>query len=435
MNYGTAFGKLSKTMRDYSKNNSKGSRSSQGNTRFPLIRIIIALTIVLVFYQLLTKDNDSEKTAPQTETPLKEKIKNANIKENKTEIKPEPVKKLPPGKSFTQQFEARQPDRLLGKKLLNVLKSQNPYGGFYLMVDGTSGQILAWGQQDKFKPSSRPSYLASSSFPAASLSKIITAAAALESRRYSNHTLIPSKGSSVTLYSNQLRIKKNYSGNKVSLERAFASSMNPPMGLVGLQIGGKAMRKTSAQLGFNFDFPNGMPQRSIYEPPDTGFGVAEAASGFTTKITISPLHAAAIIRSILREETPEIPWSPVVGNRYAPIKPIRLETQPFSHNTYYGMRRMFEATISKGSARTPFRSKNIFYPNNKKRLRVGGKTGTKDGGKFRYEWFAGYAYDRKKPENAVIVVCLHINELSGTRASTPSQAAALLLNHWAKKYL
>ncbi len=303
------------------------------------------------------------------------------------------------------------------------------------MVDGSSGQILAWGQQEDFKPSGLPSYMPNSSFPAASLSKIITAAAALESRRYSNHTLIPSKGSSVTLYRSQLRIKKNYKGRKVSLERAFASSMNPPIGLVGLQIGGKAMRQISTRLGFNLDFPNGIPNRSIYEPPDSGFGVAEAASGFTTKITISPLLAAAIVRSILRGETPEIPWSPVVGNRYAPIKPVRLNSRPFSHNTYYGMRRMFEATISKGSARTPFRTKNVFYRNNRKRLRVGGKTGTKDNGKFRYEWFAGYAYDRKKPEKSIIVVCLHINELSGTRASAPSQAAALLLNHWAKKYL
>jgi len=324
---------------------------------------------------------------------------------------------------------------LLGNNLLDVLKSQNPYGAFYLMVDGASGRILAWGQQDNFEPSSRPTYLPSSSFPAASLSKIITAAAALESRRYSNNTLIPSVGSSVTLYRNQLKVPKNYKGRKVSLERTFASSMNPPMALVGLQLGGKTLRQTSARLGFNLDYPAGVPLRSSYDPPDSGFGVAEAASGFTDKVTLSPLHAAAIVRAVLRGETPEIPWSPVVGKSYAPGRPGSLEADPFSDNTYYGLRRMFEATISKGSARSPFRKRRVFYPYNKKRLRVGGKTGTKDGGDFRFEWFAGYAQDRKDPERSIVLVCLHINELTGTRASPPSQAAAMLINHWAKKYL
>lgn len=336
---------------------------------------------------------------------------------------------------FKEAFFARQGDKKLAGKLLEVLRSQNPYAGFYLMVDGESGEILAWGQQEGFSAKAVPSYLPKSNFPAASLAKIVTAAAALESRRYSNHTKIPLIGSSVTLYRRQLKVPKRYSGKRVTLERSFASSMNPSMAIVGMSLGGGRLEQTAEELGFNYHFPNAVPETSLFRPPASGFGLAEAASGFTTEVTLSPLLAAAIVRSVLKGEGPELPWSPVAGPQYAHSSSKKLYASAFSENTYYGLRRMFEATVKSGSARSTFRNDRIFYPNNRKRLRVGGKTGTKSGGNLRYEWFAGYAKDRKDPSKGVVIICLHMNEANGTRASHPAQAAALLVNHWAKKYV
>ncbi|MDT8318553.1 MAG: penicillin-binding transpeptidase domain-containing protein [bacterium] len=336
---------------------------------------------------------------------------------------------------FEEAFLTRQTDKKLAGKLLEVLKSQNPYAGFYLMVDVEGGEILAWGQQEGFSAGAVPSYMSKSDFPAASLAKIITAAAALESRRYSNHTKIPLIGSSVTLYKRQLEVPKRYSGKRVTLERSFASSMNPSMAIVGMGLGGGKLQHAAEKLGFNYPFPNAVPETSFFRPPSSGFGLAEFASGFTTKATLSPLLAAAIVRSVLKGESPQLPWSPLVGLEYAHSSPSQLNGAAFSKNTYYGLRRMFEATVKSGSARSIFDNDRTFYPGNRKRLRVGGKTGTKNGGDLRYEWFAGYAQDRKDPSRGVVVICLHMNKSKGTRASHPAQAAALLINHWAKDYV
>ncbi len=408
--------------------------------RLPLVRIALITLLLFAVYRFSTD-------APSSTPPPATEINAEEIAEEKPDLSeseqvpapsPDEVVSSPPrkmGPPFKELFLSRQPDPALGERLLNVLRSQNPYGAVYLMVDGKNGRILAWGQQNGFNPSAEPTDLSKSGFPAASLAKIITAAAALESNRYSNHTRIPAIGSSVTLYRDQLKIPKNYRGRTVSLESAFASSMNPSMGIVGQRLGQKRLLKTAERFGFNRIFSANIPEMSLFTTNGDKFGVAEAASGFTNDITLSPLLAAAIVRAVLTGESPEIPWSPVIGANYTPPVPVKLGSKPFSENTYYGLRRMFEATIKKGSARSPFRNKRIFYPYNRKRLRVGGKTGTKDGKNVRYEWFAGYAKDRKNPNKSVVLVCLHMNELKGTRASYPAQAAALLINHWAKQYL
>lgn len=408
----------------------------------PLIRLVLLLALLMGAYYFL-KDSHQEPDRLHSDSQAEsepavaiESQKSAGQEPEATVAVQEEVPPAPASQpGFDEAFFARQGDKKLAGKLLEVLRSQNPYGGFYLMVDVESGEILAWGQQEGFSARALPSYLSKSDFPAASLAKIVTAAAALESRRYSNHTKIPLIGRSVTLYKRQLKVPKRYSGKRVTLERSFASSMNPPMAIVGMSLGGGKLQKAAEELGFNYPFPNAVPQISYFKPPASGFGLAEFASGFTTKATLSPLLAAAIVRSVLRGETPELPWSPLVGPDYAHSSPRKLYAGTFSKNTYYGLRRMFEATVKSGSVRSTFGNDRTFYPGNRKRLRVGGKTGTKNGGDLRYEWFAGYAQDRKDSSKGVVVICLHMNESRGKRASHPSQAAALLINHWAKKYV
>ena len=408
--------------------------------RLPIVRIVLACLLLLALYRGAGDD-------PSSPPPPEEEIRTEEINregeplqegeegDNPTaeEVAPPPPREMTP--SFREIFLSRQPDPALGDSLLDVLTSQNPYGAVYLMVDGENGRILAWGEQNNFEPLSAPSGLSKSNFPAASLAKIVTAATALESNRYSNHTEIPAIGSSVTLYRNQLAVPKNYRGRMVTLESAFASSMNPSMGIVGQSLGEERLLQTAERFGFNRAFSAGIPEMSLFSTNGDRFGIAEAASGFTNGITLSPLLAAAMVRAVLTGAIPEIPWSPLIGADATPAVPVKLGGEPFSENTYYGLRRMFEATIQKGSARSPFRNKRVFYPYNRERLRVGGKTGTKDDGNLRYEWFAGYALDRKNTNKSVVLVCLHMNELKGTRASVPAQAAALLLNHWARKYL
>lgn len=421
-------------MRYYHGNSFAKLKHPPKSRRFPLIRIILVLAFLFTLRNYFSDTSETELDHPASPVQV-QKTDDFNLQIKVEVKKPETTTTQPVKENSQVQLLSRQPDKVLGQHLLDVLNSQKPYRAFYLMVDGATGRILAWGQQNQFKASALPTYLPSTSFPAASLAKIVTAAAALESRRYSNHTLIPYIGRSVTLYRRQLKVPKNYNGRKISLEKAFASSMNSPMGIVGFNLGGNTLRKTAEKLGFNRNYADGIPAKSSYNPPDKGFGVAEFASGFTTDITLSPLLAAAIVRSVLQRKAVEIPWSPVVGTEYAPKTPIRLPLSDLAENTYYGLNRMFEATVQSGSARSVFKNPKILFPYNRKRLLIGGKTGTKDGIDGRYQWFAGFAKDRKDPRKSIVLVCLHINKLKGTRASPPAQAAGLLINHWAKKYL
>ena len=408
----------------------------------PFIRLILLVALLMgsyFFFKESPQELDNLHSDSLAESELIAAVAPLSSAEQEPEgavnVEEEATPKPENQPGFEEAFLVRQGDKKLAGKLLEVLRSQSPYSGFYLMVDAESGQILAWGQQEGFSARAVPTYLSRSDFPAASLAKIVTAAAALESRRYSNHTKIPLIGSSVTLYKQQLEVPKHYKGKRVTLERSFASSMNPSMAIAGMSLGGARLEQAAKELGFNYPFPNAVPGTSLFRPPASGFGLAEFASGFTTEVTLSPLLAAAIVRSILKGESPELPWSNLAGPAHAHSSPKKLYTSAFSKNTYYGLRRMFEATVKSGSARSIFRDDRTFYPGNRKRLRVGGKTGTKNGGDLRYEWFAGYARDRKDPSKGVVVICLHMNQSKGTRASHPAQAAALLINHWAKNYV
>jgi len=404
------------------KDFAKPIRGRKLRHRFPVIRILFFILLIVGFYHYKPEKAEIKEISTRKERPVKEKVigqEPVQTKEKSQEIKKNKA-------TFETIFLSRQKDKDLAIKVLDVLGSQNPYGALYLMVDGASGEIMAWGQQQNFKAQEEPSYLPLNSFPAASLIKIVTAAAALESRRYSNHTEIPAMGRSVTLYKNQLHVPKNYRGRMVTLEKAFSLSMNPPMGIVGIDLGSKRLLGAAEKLGFNRLMAKGVPSESIYPLPADNFAIAETASGFTDEVTVSPLLMAAIVRSILREEAPKMPWSPLLAPEYAPAASIGLNQTPFKENTYYGLKRMMEATLKKGSARTTY---------NKERLQTGGRTGTKSVENIRYEWFAGYARDKKDSEKSLILVCLHMNELKGTRASHPAQASALLINHWAKSYL
>lgn len=326
-----------------------------------------------------------------------------------------------------------QPDTLLGKRIDQILRQYRPSSAFYLMVDLQSNEILAWGQRSDSTNQNEPSWLGKSSFPAASLAKMITSVAAIESGRYGATSTIPLIGRSTTLYSRQLRVPENYRGPYITLEDAFARSCNPSMGLIGKHLGGKTLRKYSQKLGFNRPWPHNIPSPSYYNPPDTGYALAEVASGFTRANTISPLHIAAIVRALLIQEAVQIPWSHKIGQKYAPREPLQLDNSQFQPDTYYGMKQMFLKTVTHGTARKHIR--RTLYGVNRESLDVGGKTGSLDGDDppGRYDWFAGFAQSKRNANKGVVVVVMQVH----TKIRTlPSPAiAGLLINQWAKQYI
>ncbi len=340
----------------------------------------------------------------------------------------EDKKKSPTSSDPLEEWSSRQPDSSLAYRIGTYLKRYHPFGGLYLMVDGQSNQPLAWGQWSDSTLQDKADWLNQNTFPAASLIKTVSAAAALESGQYSNHTRIPQIGRYHTLYKRQLDIPHKYSGETLTLEMAYAKSANPPFGIIGQKLGGQYLKDVSEKMGFNLDFKNDHIPRSNFAPPEKGYSLAEAACGFTQENTLNPLLAAAISRAILTDQPLEIPH--VKGYDEFPEKALGLPHTPLKSNTYYGLKKMMETTSTHGTSSRLLR-KNLFrYV--RQRLVIGSKTGTLDGSEpeGRYDWFMGWAYDKENPKKSVVIILMQIH--NDKRTLGTSAIAALLLNDWHK---
>ncbi|WP_290734615.1 MULTISPECIES: penicillin-binding transpeptidase domain-containing protein [unclassified Fibrobacter] len=329
----------------------------------------------------------------------------------------------------------KQKDLFLAQKIDNMLRRFKPMYGVVLVVDPKSNEIIAWGETKDYKVQNEPDFFVKNTFPAASLAKTITIAAAMDANRYSLNTPVPMLGASHTLYKRQLRVPENYHGTTISLADAYAKSANPPLALIGMDIGAKRLREAARNLGYNMNFPGGIPGKSSYAPPDTGYGLAEASCGFTEATTLTPLLAAAQVRSILTKKPLEIPWAENIAP-YAPKSRIALDVKKFNEKTYYGLRMAMIRSITNGTARKQISTRNMARKNFAA-LDIGGKTGSLDGQDphGRYEWFMGFAQSKENPDKAVVVVVMQVHDLQGYRSQPATQVAAMIMNYWAHQNL
>ena len=328
-----------------------------------------------------------------------------------------------------------QKDVFLAEKIDNLLRRFRPEHAVILMVDPKSNEIIAWGERRNNHVQEKPDYFIKNTFPAASLAKTVTISAAMESNRYSLTSQIPMIGSSIHLYKNQLRVKEGFKGPFIEMQDAYARSANPPMGIIGLNLGAERLRSAAKKLGYNTNFPGALPPRSNYAPPDTGYGLAEVSSGFTDATTLTPLLAAAQVRAILMKKPQEIPWAANLDG-YAPKSRIALDVGKFSDNTYYGLREAMIRTVTHGTARKNISTRHMARKNYEA-LNIGGKTGSLDGKDpyGRYEWFMGFAQSKADPSLAVILVIMQVHDLQGMRSQPATQVAGMLFNYWAHQYL
>ena len=328
-----------------------------------------------------------------------------------------------------------QKDVFLAEKIDNMLRRFKPMHSAVLVVEPKSNEILAWGETKDYKVQNEPDYITRNTFPAASLAKTITIAAAMESNRYSLNSPIPDRGAHHTLYKNQLRVPENYTGPTIELQDAYAKSANPPLAIIGMNVGAKRLRDAAHNLGYNMNFPDGVPGRSNYNPPDSGYGLAEASCGFTEATTLTPLLAAAQVRSILIKKPLEIPWSDNLPG-FAPKSRIALDVGKFSENTYYGLREAMIRSITNGTAKKHISTRNMARKNYNA-LAIGGKTGSLDGHDpyGRYEWFMGFAQSKEDPSKAIVVVIVQVHDLQGYRSQPACQVAAMIINYWAHQNL
>ncbi len=306
--------------------------------------------------------------------------------------------------------------------ILDLLEKSKTVRAAVVVMRPDDGRILAMVSYDS-EAEGAASLCLKADYPAASLFKIVSAAAALESAGFSPEKSVSFVGRKHTLYKNQLKNRKNKYAATISFREAFASSINPVFGKLGIyDLGGDMLLASAERFFFNrtipFDFPVGMSEIFVAEDD---FGLAELASGFNKGTTISPLHAALLASAVVNDGVMMKPWivKRVVNEEgrvlYQNSK-SRLGIS-ISPETAKELRILMKDTVLHGTCRNAFRRerRRKVY----KGVELGAKTGTINdrSDEFKYDWLTAYVVPPDGREEVCIAVLGIHGKMLGIRAN------------------
>ena len=265
-------------------------------------------------------------------------------------------------------------------------------------------------------------------YPAASLFKIVSAAAALESAGFTPDKTLHFRGRRHTLYKNQLKTSKGRYSTKTTFRKAFALSNNSVFGKLGINdLGHDLLTVYAEKFLFNkpisFDLPLEM---STIQVPTDDFGLAEIASGFNKKTLISPLHATLLAAVAVNRGEMPIPWlvetiQDDTGNVVYNADPGVLNSA-VSSQTAADLKALMQDAVRYGTSRKAFRRlrrKRVF-----KKFELGAKTGTINDkmDRFKYDWLTAYAVSSDGTRGICIGILGVHGKILGTRSTELGRA-------------
>jgi len=284
-----------------------------------------------------------------------------------------------------------------------------------------SGRVISMVGFDKNNPAANTCL--DSHIPAASVFKIVTAAAAIDIFDFSPDTVFLFNGAKHTLYKRQLKERNNRYTNRITLNQSFAQSVNPVFGKLGAHhLGKDNLEKFSRAFGFNQRFGFEIPMEpSRFMATDDPYNWAELACGFNRSTTISPLHGALMAAAVAN--TGHL-VEPTIVDRITDDQGQVVYTgtmkkldQVISSDTSAALGRMMASTIRSGTCQKPFRG----YRRDKvlSRLNIGGKSGSISNREHsaRYDWFVGYAGEKAGTGKIAIAVLVAHEKYIGLRAA------------------
>jgi cell division protein FtsI/penicillin-binding protein 2 len=301
------------------------------------------------------------------------------------------------------------------------LRRSMAMGGVVAALDPRSGRILALASYNK-NPE-KPEAFFWKAYPAASLFKIVSAAAALESGLLEPESVLDYTGRNHTLYRKDLKEKTYPWSNKVTLKRAFAMSVNPVFGKIGIHaLGPETLREYGAAFFFNQALPSEVPfETSRLHVPEDPIGIAEIASGFNRKTEMTALHAAWMGALIVADGAAPVPW--LVESAHSEDGQVFFRQQEgipvrvLSRRTATDMQGLMEATIQLGTCRKSFRAQR--RDSRLKTVVFGGKTGNINNrtDTIKYDWFLGYGKTKSGNHELALSVMMIHGRLLGHRAN------------------
>lgn len=260
-------------------------------------------------------------------------------------------------------------------------------------------------------------------YPPGSTFKLITAAAALASGRFTPDTLIP--GPATYQLPNSSKLLRNWQGGacapggKLTLRRALEVSCNTAFAWLGNQLGADALRSMAEQFGFDHSFTVPMVSAASRFPiaPDEAQTAMSAIGQFDVRA--SALQMALVAAGIANDGIVMQPYliRDVRGPDLAELErttPSEFGT-PLSTRDARLLQDMMVAVVERGTGGNG-RITGV---------RVGGKTGTAETGTDAqpHAWFTAFA-----PGVAVAVVIENgggAREVSGNALAAPIASAVI----------
>jgi cell division protein FtsI/penicillin-binding protein 2 len=269
--------------------------------------------------------------------------------------------------------------------------------GNVILLDPATGRVLAYVSTDVGRlPPTRI-------YPAASLVKIITAAAALDRAPEKANLPCRYRGSPYRL--TPARIDPPRVGNVVSLRRALATSNNQCFAQLAVHaVGERPLMDAISRFGW-LEAPAPAHAAGSADPGEDRFEFGKLGCGLAG-CRITPLHAAQLAATLARGELVAPRWIERVVDsrgRELPLSDSVAPRKVMSPELAADLRTMLVDTTKSGTARRAFRRRNgapLLGP-----VEVAGKTGSLSGEEpgGRYEWFIGAA-PADEPRIAVAVL-------------------------------
>jgi membrane peptidoglycan carboxypeptidase len=268
-----------------------------------------------------------------------------------------------------------------------------------VVMDLVSGALAAYVSTD---PASFPPDRA---YPAASLVKVVTAAATLDAAPSLANGTCRFAGSPYVL--TRARLDPPKRGNEISLQRALATSNHQCFAQWAVhRVGARGMLDAIDRFGLLSPPAPDHPPGDVRDPGSDPFELGKLGSGLDG-LMITPLHAAQLAGTLAHGRLLEPRWIDAAfgerGDALAVASRPR-ERVVLSEQLAQQLRELLQETTERGTARRAFRPRGrALLPG----IRVAGKTGSLTGTNpaGRYEWFAGVA-PAEAPQIAVATVAV-----------------------------
>ena len=267
-----------------------------------------------------------------------------------------------------------------------------------------TGEILAIAGKSR----SVPDIEYHAGFPAASLFKVVTAAAAVEQAGIKPGSMISYRGGTYTLNEWNYIPDPRRDRQSMTVADALGRSCNPVFGHLGSRyLNGSILTKYAQLFGFNrsIDLEAPLPTSQATIPNNSLYELSRTSAGFGD-VRISPVHAAALMSGVANGGL--MPRPQMIDKIVSADGSVVHDSEPealqrvVQPQTAKLLMEMMEHTTTIGTSRREFMRGNRPTLGN---LRVVGKTGTLKGDdpSGLNNWFIGAA-PMDNPELAVAVI-------------------------------